>query len=174
MVFLLNKHRKLVPTWAEKLTWASGDGSSLRVVSTEIGRVSVLICGENTNPLAGFTLLAQGEQVHIATYPPIWPFKHQAPAGGYKLADTIRIRAAAHSFEGKVFTMVSSCFLDNDTIEVVSKDNPELRSILENCSRPLTMICGPTGEPIAEQPIDKEGIIVADIDLSLIIEQGNS
>ncbi|MBC7113410.1 MAG: carbon-nitrogen hydrolase family protein [Candidatus Methanomethyliales bacterium] len=168
---LLNKHRKLVPTWAEKLTWACGDGSSLRVASTEIGRIGALICGENTNPLARFTLLAQGEQIHIATYPPIWPFKRQGYTGGYKLADAIRIRAVAHSFEGKVFTIVSSCFLDEYTIEEVSKGNPEIRNLLENSSRPITMICGPTGDVIAEQPIDKEGILIADIDLSSIIEQ---
>ncbi|MEM0101339.1 MAG: carbon-nitrogen hydrolase family protein [Candidatus Methanomethyliaceae archaeon] len=168
---LLNKHRKLVPTWAEKLTWAQGDGSSLRVVSTEIGRIGVLICGENTNPLARFTLLAQGEQVHIATYPPAWPFKRQATAGGYNLAEAIRIRAAAHSFEGKVFTIVSSCFLDEEAIEQISKGNSEIRSILENCPKPVTMVCGPTGEVISEQLIGKEGIVVADIDLSLIIEQ---
>jgi len=168
---LLNKHRKLVPTWAEKLTWACGDGSSLRVAYTEIGNIGALICGENTNPLARFTLLAQGEQIHIATYPPVWPFRRQASTGGYKLADAIRIRAAAHSFEGKVFTVVSSCFLDGYAIEEVSKGNPEIRNLLENSPRPVTMICGPTGDVIAEQPIDKEGIIFADIDLSSIIEQ---
>jgi predicted amidohydrolase len=168
---LLNKHRKLVPTWAEKLTWACGDGSSLRVASTEIGRIGALICSENTNPLARFTLLAQGEQIHIATYPPIWPFKRQASTGGYKLTEAIRIRAAAHSFEGKVFTVVSSCFLDKYTIEEVSKGDPEIENILENSSRPITMICGPTGDIVAEQPMDREGIITADIDLSSIIEQ---
>ncbi|KAM3413947.1 hypothetical protein BST61_g10616 [Cercospora zeina] len=50
---IVNHHRKLVPTWFEKLTWANGDGAGLRVVdSTRIGRVGGLICGENTNPLA--------------------------------------------------------------------------------------------------------------------------
>jgi nitrilase/aliphatic nitrilase len=168
---LLNRHRKLVPTWAEKLTWANGDGSSLRVASTEIGRIGVLICGENTNPLARFTLLAQGEQIHIATYPPVWPFNRRVPLGGYRLADAIKIRAAAHSFEGKVFTIVTSCFLDEYTIEEVSKGNPEIRSLLENSARPITIVCDPTGGVVAEHPIDKEGIITADIDLSQIIEQ---
>ncbi|MBI4591750.1 MAG: hypothetical protein HY725_23235 [Candidatus Rokubacteria bacterium] len=49
---LLLKHRKLVPTFVEKLSWANGDGSGLRVVATDVGRVGALICGENTNPLA--------------------------------------------------------------------------------------------------------------------------
>lgn len=168
---LLNKHRKLVPTWAERLTWACGDGSSLRVVSTDIGRIGTLICGENTNPLARFALLAQGEQVHVATYPPAWPFKRQGAKSGYNLAEAIRIRAAAHSFEGKVFTVVASCCLDEDAIEQVSRGNPDLRYILESCPKPVTMVCGPTGELIGEQLVGKEGIVFADIDLSLIIEQ---
>lgn len=63
---LIGKHRKLVPTWAEKLTWTSGDGSSLKVYDTEVGPIGTLACGENTNTLARFTLLSQGELVHIA------------------------------------------------------------------------------------------------------------
>ena len=61
-------HRKLVPTWAEKLTWACGDGSSLVVHDTPVGRLGVLACGENTNTLARFALLAQGANVHVANY----------------------------------------------------------------------------------------------------------
>jgi predicted amidohydrolase len=55
---LLNHHRKLVPTYYEKLIWANGDGRGLRVCGTELGRIGVLICGENTNPLARFALIA--------------------------------------------------------------------------------------------------------------------
>jgi aliphatic nitrilase len=54
---LLNHHPKLVPTWYEKLVWASGDGTGLRVSSAELGRLGLLICGENTNPLAPFALV---------------------------------------------------------------------------------------------------------------------
>src|SRR6185312_10703993 len=49
---VIGKHRKLVPTFAEKLTWASGDGNSIRIYDTELGRVGMLACGENTNTLA--------------------------------------------------------------------------------------------------------------------------
>ena len=68
---VLNLHRKLVPTFYEKLIWASGDARGLRVVATDIGRIGMLICGENTNPLSRFALMAEGEQVHISTYPPL-------------------------------------------------------------------------------------------------------
>ncbi|MGY4361001.1 putative amidohydrolase [Bradyrhizobium sp. i1.7.7] len=95
---VLGKHRKLVPTWAEKLTWTGGDGSSLRVYDTEIGRLGGLACGENTNTLARFALLGQGELVHVASYIslPVAP-------PDYDMAEAIKLRAIAHSFEGKDF-----------------------------------------------------------------------
>src|SRR3546814_8933902 len=65
---LLGRHRKLVPTWAEKLTWAGGDDSSIRVYDTPVGPLGTLACGENTNTLARFALLSQGELVHVANY----------------------------------------------------------------------------------------------------------
>src|SRR5436190_20483541 len=65
---LLNHHRKLVPTFYEKLIWANGDGAGLTVHDTEIGKLGMLICGENTNPLARYALIAQGEQIHVSSY----------------------------------------------------------------------------------------------------------
>jgi len=101
---LLNHHRKLVPTFYEKLSWTNGDGAGLKVVSTSIGRIGSLICGENNNPLSRYTLMAQGEQIHTANYPPVWPFRNPIGAAPYDLSDAIRVRAAAHSFEAKAFT----------------------------------------------------------------------
>jgi aliphatic nitrilase len=109
---ILNHHRKLVPTWYEKLIWANGDGSGLRVCGTELGRIGTLICGENTNPLARFALMAEGEQVHISSYPPAWPTRPPEGPGNYDLAQAIRIRAAAHAFEAKVFNLVASSCVD--------------------------------------------------------------
>ncbi len=114
---LINRHRKIMPTWAEKLIWAMGDGSQLRPARTEIGNIGTLICGENTNPLCRYALLAQGEQVHISTYPPAWPFRRGIGAQGYDVKKLNYLRAANHSFEGKVFNLVSSAVLDQDAID---------------------------------------------------------
>lgn len=168
---LLNRHRKLVPTWAEKLTWANGDGSNLRVERTSLGRLGALICGENTNTLARFALLAQGEQVHIATYPPAWPTRRPGANQNYNLTEAIRIRSAAHAFEGKVFNVVVSCALDERTIEEVSQDNGEVRKILMSAPPATSMILGPQGELLAEPQVGGEGMVVAEIDVSLSIEQ---
>ncbi|KEF58001.1 uncharacterized protein A1O9_05924 [Exophiala aquamarina CBS 119918] len=70
---LLNHHRKLMPTFFEKLSWAPGDGYGLRIAETRFGKIGGLICGENTNPLARYALMAQGEQIHISTWPAVWP-----------------------------------------------------------------------------------------------------
>src|SRR5690349_24070468 len=114
---LLNHHRKLVPTFFEKLVWANGDGAGLRVTDTPIGKIGMLICGENTNPLARYTLIAQGEQLHVSSYPPVWPTRPPNEAGRYDLAAATRIRAGAHAFEGKVFNVVVSACLDQTMMD---------------------------------------------------------
>jgi nitrilase len=168
---LLNRHRKLVPTWAEKLTWSNGDGSQLRVERTAIGRLGALICGENTNTLARFALLAQGEQVHIASYPPAWPTRRPGANLAYNLTDAIRIRSAAHAFEGKVFNVVASCALDEHTIDEVAQGNSDVCTILSSAPPSVSMILGPQGEPLADPRVGGQGIVVADIDIALSIEQ---
>jgi len=164
---LINRHRKLMPTWAEMLAWTPGDASDLRPVTTEIGKIGVLICGENTNTLARFAMLAQGEQVHIATYPPVWPFRRSVAAGGsYDTKEFTRLRAAAHAFEGKVFVIASSSSLDEDAIQQISGGVPENRTLLENASKGASMIVGPTGQIMGEPVVGGEGFAVADIDIS--------
>ncbi len=63
---LILRHRKLMPTYKERTVWGQGDGSSLAVCETSLGRIGGLICWENLMPLARYALYAQGEQVHLA------------------------------------------------------------------------------------------------------------
>ncbi len=63
---LLGKHRKLMPTAAERVIWGQGDGSTLTVLDTEIGRIGGLICWENYMPLARMALYAKGVQLYLA------------------------------------------------------------------------------------------------------------
>ena len=167
---ILNHHRKLVPTFFEKLIWSNGDGVGLRVSNTEIGKVGMLICGENTNPLARFTLMAQGEQLHISSYPPTWPTREPGEAGRYDLANAIRVRAGAHAFEAKVFNVVSAAHVD-DTIErVVAKLGPDAVRTLKETPAGVSMILGPQAEQIGETLCADEGLLYADIDLSAAVE----
>ena len=167
---LLNLHRKLVPTFYEKLIWANGDARGLRVVPTTIGRVGMLICGENTNPLSRFALMAEGEQVHISTYPPLWPTRPPAQAGAYNLQRAIEIRAGAHAFEAKVFNIVSSAFADRTLKDALAGDDKEVLDIIEQSPRSVSMILDPAGNVIAGPLSEEEGIIYADIDTALCVE----
>ncbi len=162
---IIGKHRKLVPTWAEKLTWTSGDGSSLKVYDTEIGPVGTLACGENTNTLARFTLLSQGELIHIANYIslPVAP-------PDYNMAEAIKIRAAAHSFEGKLFTIVSCSTISKEIMEALKEDVPNVEELLTRKNSAFSGFIGPNGAVIGEPLIDEEGIIYADIDLEKCIQ----
>lgn len=167
---LLNHHRKLVPTFYEKLSWSAGDGAGLRVVSTNIGRIGSLICGENNNPLSRYTLMAQGEQIHTANYPSVWPFRNPLGAARYDLSDAIRVRAAAHSFEAKTFTIVSAGFLDEASLSVLADGNSESEAILRACPRSCSMIVGPDGGLRSEIRSNEEGMVHAEIDVSEVLE----
>ncbi len=167
---ILNHHRKLVPTFWEKLTWANGDGAGLRVCETRLGRIGMLICGENTNPLARYALMAQGEQVHVSTYPPVWPTRDPKGGGNYDLAGAIRIRAGAHSFEAKAFNIVASGFFDAAMREELATLGSDAIRVLDESPRAVSVVIGPTGEPISEILADHEGLLYANVDTRACVE----
>lgn len=162
---IIGKHRKLVPTWAEKLTWAPGDGSQLKVHKTSVGPLGALACGENTNTLARFSLLAQGELMHVANYIslPVAP-------PDYNMAEAIKLRSSAHSFEGKVFTAVSCSTVSQEIIDTFKETHPESEALLKRKSSAFTGFIGPDGRVIGEPLIDEEGIVYAEIDLNKCIQ----
>ncbi|KAF1963703.1 carbon-nitrogen hydrolase [Byssothecium circinans] len=188
---ILNHHRKLMPTFFEKLTWAPGDGHGLKVVETPFGKIGNLICGENTNPLARYSLIAQGEQLHISTWPAIWPTKEAVAASdrvkNYDNVAANRIRAAAHCFEAKAFGVLCTGFLDQDAISAISSGSPDaeyIETLLDAAQRGATMYLDPTGAPIPGYTVDsmsgekkeadflqnEEGILYADLNLEDCVE----
>ena len=167
---ILNHHRKLVPTSFEKLVYANGDGAGLRVSDTEIGRIGMLICGENTNPLARYALMADGEQVHICTYPAITSARTPDGKGAYDLQSGIRIRAAGHAFEAKAYNIVASTFYDSTQRACLEPLGEQMLARFDAGSRTVSMIIDPKGESIAEELSTEEGLVIAEIDLSLAVE----
>ncbi|QLH70663.1 carbon-nitrogen hydrolase family protein [Rhodopseudomonas palustris] len=167
---ILNHHRKLVPTFYEKLIWSAGDGAGLRVVDTRLGKIGQLICGENTNPLARYALIAQGEQFHISSWPPVWPTRRPAEGGNYHIAAATRIRASAHCFEAKVFGLVTSGVLDKAARDMLVARDPSAAAVLDGTPRAATFFLDPTGEQIGEALCEDEGILYADIDLNRCVE----
>jgi nitrilase len=160
---LINKRRKLVPTFAEKLTWTSGDGEGLRAVDTPLGRIGMLACGENTNTLARFALLAEGELVHIANFIG-FPF-----VSNYDMPEAIRIRCAAHAFEGKIFSIVACSTVSDEIIDMLAT-NEEERKMMSGTPNAFSGVINPHGQVISEPLADAEGITYAEIDLEQCIE----
>ncbi|HET9876704.1 MAG TPA: carbon-nitrogen hydrolase family protein [Mycobacterium sp.] len=161
---LVNHRRKLVATWYERLTWSHGDAYDLRPVELDGWKLGALICGENTNTLARFTLLAQGERLHIATYPPAWPFDGRTATYDYDLAQNIQLRAAAHAFEGKVFVVVAATTLDDVALHQVARGDARIEKAL-TAAPPVSMIVGPDGRLVAGPMAEPEGILYGDVDL---------
>jgi aliphatic nitrilase len=135
------------------------------VYNTEIGPIGTLACGENTNTLARFTLLSQGELIHIANYIslPVAP-------PDYDMAEAIKIRAAAHSFEGKLFTIVSCSTISQEIKDALRADVPNVDELLTRKSAAFSGFIGPNGAVIGNPLIDEEGMIYADIDLEKCIQ----
>ncbi|KAJ4317070.1 hypothetical protein N0V84_007523 [Fusarium piperis] len=193
---VLVHHRKLIPTFFEKLTWAPGDGHGLQVAETPYGKIGNLICGENTNPLARYTLMAQGEQIHISTWPPIWPTRVPPPSQGESTSSSVpdkpnydnvtanRTRAAAHCFEAKCFGVLCSAVIGDDAIETIADGSPFLTQVLQQSQRGATQFLDPTGALLPGFTVDSEtqehvateflqndeGILYADIDVEDCIE----
>ena len=162
---LIGRHRKLVPTWAEKLTWTGGDGSSLVVHDTTLGPLGALACGENTNTLARFSLLQQGELLHVSAYIAL----PTAPAE-YDMAHAIQTRSAAHAFEGKLFNVTACSALSDEIIEAMVAIAPESEEMFKRSQVAWSGTAGPDGTVVGDALVDVEGIAYAEIDLSRCVQ----
>ncbi|MCH7927494.1 MAG: carbon-nitrogen hydrolase family protein [Candidatus Dadabacteria bacterium] len=119
---VMGRHRKVMPTYTERVYWGMGDGSDLRVYDTEIGRIGGLICWENHMPLARVALINQGEEFHVCVWPGNWK------RGSEKLLDADTSEGGAmcnlqslikvHAFEAGAFVLSACGYLDE-------KDFPE-------------------------------------------------
>lgn len=151
-------HRKLQPTYDERLTWSPGDGHGLQVHPLKQFTVGGLNCWENWMPLARTALYGLGENLHIA----VWP------GSDYNTKDITRFIAR----ESRSFVVsVSSLMSQTD----FPKDTPHLERILEHAPDILSnggsCIAGPDGEWIVAPVIHKEGLIIQTIDFNRVYEE---
>ncbi len=151
-------HRKLQPTYEERLTWAVGDGNGLRVHNIKQFCAGGLNCWENWMPLARTSLYAQGENLHIA----VWPGSDDNTADITKF-----IAKESRSFVVSVSSLMhTSDFPDN---------TPHLKKILEKSPKILanggSCIAGPDGEWIIAPVLNKEGLIISSIDFNRVLEE---
>ena len=151
-------HRKLQPTYDERLTWSPGDGNGLKVHPLKAFTIGGLNCWENWMPLPRTALYGQGENLHIA----VWP------GSDHNTKDITRFIAR----ESRSFVVsVSSLMQKSD----FPKDTPYYKEIIKNAPDILanggSCIAGPDGEWVVEPVIDKEGLIFQTIDFNLVLEE---
>jgi nitrilase len=153
---LLGKHRKLMPTAAERVIWGQGDGSTLTVLDTEIGRISGLICWENYMPLARMALYAKGVQIYLA------------PTADARETWQGTLRHIA--CEGRCFVLGCNQFVAKRDLPASLKGLEELTDAPDILCRGGSAIISPLGDVIAGPLFDREGILYADLDLEQVIE----
>ncbi len=151
-------HRKLMPTYEERLTWSPGDGHGLRVHKLGAFTVGGLNCWENWMPLPRAALYGQGEDLHIA----IWP------GSVHNTQDITRfIAQESRSYVASVSGLMRKSDFPADT--------PHLATILEKGNDVLasggSCLAGPDGEWIVEPVADEEKLIVATIDHKRVREE---
>lgn len=152
---IVGVHRKLKPTFHERLIWSDGDGAGLKTHEWQGLRVGGLNCYENWLPLARHAMYAQGEQVHVATWP-----------GDLDVTEHISRFIA---MEGRIYVVsVSGLLRAQDIPETfpLKKHIVENRRIINNGG---SMIVAPGGSVIAGPVVDKECILYADIDVNQIL-----
>ncbi len=155
---LVGHHRKLVPTYDERLVWANGDGAGLRTHAVAAARIGALNCWENWMPSARQALYAGGEDLHIS----IWP-------GTTDLTTDITRFVA---LEGRVFSVAVSGLLHADD---VPDDFPLAVELRAHCATtPFnggSAVAGPDGRWLIEPVPDTEGLIIAELDLRAVARE---
>lgn len=157
---IVSAHRKLMPTYEERLVWGIGDGHGLRVHELGNGsRVGGLNCWENWMPQARHAMYAGGEDLHVAAW----------PGGTENTRDVTRFIAR----EGRVFVLSASTLLHTDDLSTAFA----LRDQVLAAGGPRLMydggsaIAGPDGEWIVEPVSGREGLVTAEIDIARVREE---
>jgi predicted amidohydrolase len=155
---LAQRHRKLMPTYHERMIWGLGDGTTLNAVPASGARVGGLICWEHWMPLARQALHDSGEEIHVASWPGV-PEMYQVASRHY-------------AFEGRCFVVAVGCLLR------VRDLPPELPARPEKAGDPEGLlynggsaVIAPNGRYLAGPVYDEETVVVADCDLNEITRE---
>jgi nitrilase len=155
---LIQRRRKITPTYNERILWGQGDGSGLRAIDSAIGRIGQLACWEHNNPLARYALIADGEQIHSAMYP--------GSFAGPLFAEQAEINVRQHALESACFVVCATAWLDTEQQNQIMKDTG--CSIGAISGGNFTAIVSPDGS-IIDGPLQAgEGEIIADLDFAQI------
>lgn len=166
----LGRHRKLMPTYHERLIHGYGDGRDLRVFPTDIGTIGGLVCWEHHMTLSKYAMAAMGEEIHVASWPGMWrpgnidrgervmepdlmaPFSCDAEAA---------IRA--YAVETGNFVLSASGYLPSEHIP------DEWRQLITNLQADWAVggsaIVAPGGAYLVAPVINEEKLLLAELDM---------
>ncbi len=151
-------HRKLQPTYEERLVWSPGDGHGLKVHALENFTVGGLNCWENWMPLSRTALYAQGEDLHVA----VWP------GSKHNTEDITRFMAK----EGRSFAVSVSGLMSKQDFP---PDTPYVEEILANAPEVSTnggsCIAGPDGQWVIPPIVGEEGLFIGEVNFNRVLEE---
>lgn len=149
---VLNHHRKLVPTYTERMVWGPGDATGLRSVDTPAGKVGALICWEHWMPLARQVLHEEGEEIHVA----VWPTVHEMH----------QVASRQYAFEGRCFVLAAGALLRARDLPPELTPHPERVSGPDDwVLRGGSAIIGPDGAYLTDPVYDTAALVTAELDL---------
>ena len=139
---LLNHHRKLIPTYTERMVWGPGDAEGLRAVDTAVGRVGGLVCWEHWMPLARQALHESGEDIHVA----VWPTAHEMH----------QIASRHYAFEGRCYVLTVGSLMRASALPPELDPHPDrVRNPDQWVLRGGSAIIAPDGQYLVEPVYDE-------------------
>ena len=158
---ILGKHQKLTPTVGERLVHAGGHGDTLQVFDTDVARVSGLICGENSNPLAVFAMAAEDTQIHVASWP------NHFSRNEHAIADAITFATRSLSYECSCFVVNACGIVSPEMLAELPYAEGDSEFLEDARHGGGSSIIGADSMVVAgPMPGDEEGLLVADVDLA--------
>ena len=155
---IVNHHRKLMPTFTEKLLYGVGDAYGLKAVETGFGKLGGLICWEHWMPLTRQVLHESGEEIHIA----LWPTVHEL----------LQIASRHYAFEGRCYVLAAGQILRVKDIPAHLKRPEKWKDKHDQLLlRGGSCVIGPDGKYVVEPQFEKECILYATLDLNKIPEE---
>lgn len=155
---LIQRRRKITPTYHERMIWGQGDGTGLRAVDSAVGRIGQLACWEHYLPLARYALIADGEEIHSSMYP--------GSFAGPLFAEQMEVSIRQHALESACFVVNATAWLDAEQqAQIMSDTGCVLGPISGGC---FTAIVNPEGQIVGEPIKTGEGEVIADLDFAQI------
>jgi aliphatic nitrilase len=155
---LIQRRRKISPTYNERILWGQGDGSGLRAIDSVVGRIGQLACWEHNNPLARYAMIADGEQIHSAMYP--------GSFAGSLFAEQAEINVRQHTLESACFVVCATAWLNADQQAQIMRDTGCAIEPISGGN--FTAIVSPDGRIVGGPIQAGEGEIIADLDFAQI------